>query len=422
MQILTLGHNHDTAPVEIRERFAFGPDRINDALVSLLDCSSVRESVILSTCNRNEIYTVVTDTEAATKEISDFMHDFHQIDRGLVSHSLYTLQQDRAVDHLFSVASGIDSMMVGETQVLGQLKDAFRTASAVRAAGPILNRLFSSSFETSKKVRSGTHLSEGSVSISSCAIDLASKIFTDFTDKLTVLVGAGENSEQTARILREHGAAKFIVANRTVERAAALADRLGGSGVPLEKLRDVMVHADIVLTSTSSPDPILTDGDMRLLMQKRRNRPLFIIDLSVPRDVDPAVRQIHNVFLYDVDDLSSIAKENKARRSSEVVEARTIIDADVSTFMGWYRSLDVTPTIVSLRQRFEEVRKEELDKMQHKLTPEEFSHLDGLSRSIVNKLLHPPTAEIKAASASGDHSWLALAVRRLFRITEIEDK
>ena len=157
-------------------------------------------------------------------------------------------------------------------------------------------------------------------------------------------------------------------------------------------------------------------------MQKRRNRPLFIIDMSVPRDVDPAVRQIHNVFLYDIDDLSTIAEENKTRRSAEIVQARAIIDAEVSTFMGWYRSLDVTPTIVSLRQRFEEVRKEELEKMHHKLSPEEFAHLDGLSRSIVNKLLHPPTAEIKAASASGDHSWLALAVRRLFRITETEEK
>ena len=418
MHIIALGHNHDTAPVEIRERFAFGPDKIGPALERVLQYPGVRESVILSTCNRNEIYSVVTDAEQATSGLTDFLHDFHGVERGLVEHSLYSFQHEKAVEHLFSVASGVDSMVVGETQVTSQLKEAFAQARKASSSGPVLNRLFNSSFETGKKVRHRTRVSEGSVSVSSCAVALAQKIFTQLENKVTVLVGAGENTEQTARILKDHGAKRFIVANRTVERAAALADRLGGSGIPLEKLREVLVHADIVITSTASPDPLLSDGDVRLLMQKRRNRPLFLIDLSVPRDIDPAVRGIANVFLYDVDDLSGIADENRERRSTEVVRAREIIDGEVTSFMAWYRSLGVTPTIVSLRNRFEAIRSAELERIAGKLTPEQKKQVDAATRAVVNKLLHPPTSEIKRSSQDGDEIWLTMAVRRLFRIDE----
>ena len=422
MHIIALGHNHDTAPVEIRERFAFGPDKIGDALERVLEYPEIRESVILSTCNRNEIYSVVSDADQATNRITEFLHDFHGVERGLVDHSLYSFKHDKAVEHLFSVASGVDSMVVGETQVAAQLKEAYAHARRASSSGPVLNRLFASSFEAGKKVRHRTRVSEGSVSVSSCAVELAKKIFTNLEDKLTVLIGAGENSEQTARILKDHGAKRFIVANRTVERAASLADRLGGSGVPLEKLREVLVHADIVLTSTASPDPLLSDGDVRLLMQKRRNKPLFMIDLSVPRDIDPAVRGIGNVFLYDVDDLSGIADENRERRSTEVVRAREIIDSEVNSFMAWYRSLGVTPTIVSLRNHFESVRVQEIERIGGKLSPDEKKHVDAATRAVLNKLLHPPTSEMKRASQEGDGVWLTMAVQRLFRITEGDDE
>ena len=422
MHIIALGHNHDTAPVEIRERFAFGPDKIGDALEQVLETPGIRESVILSTCNRNEIYSVVADADEATNRITDFLHDFHGVERGMVDHSLYSFKHEKAVEHLFSVASGVDSMVVGETQVAAQLKEAYAHARKASSSGPVLNRLFASSFEAGKKVRHRTRVSEGSVSVSSCAVELAQKIFTDLDDKITVLVGAGENTEQTARILKDHGARRFIVANRTVERAAALADRLGGSGIPLEKLREVLVQADIVLTSTASPDPLLSDGDVRLLMQKRRNKPLFIIDLSVPRDIDPAVRGIANVFLYDVDDLSGIADENRERRSTEVVRAREIIDSEVNSFMAWYRSLGVTPTIVSLRNHFESVRTQEIERITSKLSDEEKKHVDAATRAVINKLLHPPTSEMKRASQEGDGVWLTMAVQRLFRITEGDDE
>lgn len=422
MHIIALGHNHDTAPVEIRERFAFGPDKIGDALERVLEYPGVRESVILSTCNRNEIYSVVTDADAATQYITEFLHDFHEVERGMVDHSLYKFKQERAVEHLFSVASGVDSMVVGETQVAAQLKEAYAQARKASSSGPVLNRLFASSFEAGKKVRHRTRVSEGSVSVSSCAVELAQKIFTHLDDKITVLIGAGENTEQTARILKDHGAKRFIVANRTVERAAALADRLGGSGIPLEKLGEVLQHCDIVITSTSSPDPLLSEGDVRLLMQKRKNRPLFLIDLSVPRDVDPEVRGIANVFLYDVDDLSGIADENRERRATEVVRAREIIDSEVNAFMAWYRSLGVTPTIVSLRNHFESVRRSEIERMTSKLSAEEKQKVEAATRAVINKLLHPPTSEMKRASQEGDGVWLSMAVQRLFRIDQDDDE
>ncbi len=421
--ILALGHNHDTAPVEIRERFAFDPARMDEALDGLRRSPVVLESVILSTCNRNEIYTVVSDVEDGADAITSFFHEFHGVDRGLIDHSFYRFAHHRAVEHLFTVASGIDSMVLGETGITSQIKQAFDTARRRQATGPILNRLFHSAFEAEKKVRSHTHLGEGSVSVSSCAVDLARKIFTRLEDKTTVLVGAGETSEQTARILRDHGVHRFVVANRTVERAAALADRLGGSGIPLDRLREAVADADIVITSTASP-VVLLDGDaVREAMRARRSRPLFFIDLSVPRDVSPDVRRIENVFLYDVDDLQSIADANRERRRDEVERAREIIQHEVESFMAWYRALDVTPTIVALRRAFDEVRAAEVERHARRFPPEARERLEAFSRTLVNKLLHHPTIELKQAVRRGDDAYVVEAVRRLFDLrTEDSDE
>ena len=382
---------------------------------------SVYESVILSTCNRNEIYSVVSDVDAAVAEITHFLREFHRVDLDLVEHSFHALQHERAVEHLFAVAAGIDSMVVGETQISSQLKDAFDSARKTAAIGPILNRLFEASFETGKKVRHRTRISEGSVSVSSCAVELAYKIFTPLQDKTALLVGAGETSAQTARILRDHGVTKFIVANRTVERAAALADRLGGSAVSLDQLKDAVSQSDIVITSTGAPGHLLSVTEVRALMQQRRNAPLFFIDLSVPRDIDPAVRTVDNVFRYDIDDLSTIAGENKERRSGEVIKARDIIRDEVIEFMSWYRSLDAKPTVVSLRRRFESVRAAEVEKIRKRIPAEAQPHVEALSKAIVNKLLHGPTMEIKEAAGKGEDTYLVHALRRLFRLELSED-
>lgn len=421
MEIFAIGHNQETAPVELREKFSFGPTELIPALQTIRETEVAHESVIISTCNRNEIYTVVSDVEAAHRQLSDFFHDFHGVERGMIAHSLYALQQEQVVEHLFQVTSGIDSMVVGETQVFSQVKEAFRNAQSHKCTGPVLNRLFLRSFETSKRVRHQTRISHGSVSMSSCAVQLARKIFRDLSDKTTVLIGAGETSEQTARNLLNAGAGNFIIANRTVERAAELADRLGGSGIPLEQLMGALVSADIVISSTSSPEFLLTYAEVKKLMQVRKNAPLFIIDLSVPRDIEPEIRKIGNVFLYDVDGLETITAANRERRSGEIETATRIINEEVSHFMDWYRSLDVTPTIVSLRQSFEEIHRAELEKMKGKLPPEEYKHIEEYSRSIIKKLLHSPTAEIKRSVRRGEGGYTNYVVRKLFRLDKDDE-
>jgi glutamyl-tRNA reductase len=416
MEIFAIGHNQATAPVQLREKFAFGPDVLVPALHQLRQNDIAHESVIVSTCNRNEIYTVVPDAEAASNRLTNFFHDFHGVERGLIEHSLYALRQEQVVEHLFQVTAGVDSMVVGETQIFSQVKEAFLEAQRNHCTGPVLNRLFLRSFETGKRVRHQTRIAEGHVSVSSCAVELARKIFQDLSNKTTVLVGAGETSEQTARSLLSSGAGNFIIANRTVERAAELADRLGGSGIALEQLPTAIAAADIVISSTSSPGYLLTHAGVRKLMRARKNRPLFIIDLSVPRDVEPRIKKIGNVFLYDIDDLEGIAAENREHRSGEVDTAMRIIGEEVSAFMDWYRSLDVTPTIVSLRNSFDDVSRSELERMKQKLSPEEYQRLEEFTRSLVRKLLHRPTAEIKRSVRRGEGGYTSYVVRKLFRL------
>jgi glutamyl-tRNA reductase len=421
MQLFAIGHNQETAPVELREKFSFGPAELVPALQELRAQQVAREAVIVSTCNRNEIYTVVPDIDAARDRLSDFFHDFHGVERGMIAHSLYALTQEQVVEHLFQVTAGIDSMVVGETQIFSQVKDAFQQAHNHQCTGPVLNRLFLRSFETGKRVRHQTRISQGSVSMSSCAVQLARKIFSDLSDKTTVLIGAGETSEQTARNLLSAGAGNFIIANRTVERAAELADRLGGAGIPLEQLMSALASADIVISSTASPEFLLTYADVKKLMQVRKNAPLFIIDLSVPRDIEPEIKKIGNVFLYDVDGLEAITADNRDRRSGEVETAMKIISEEVSHYMDWYRSLDVTPTIVELRNSFEEVQRRELEKLKGKVSSEEYARLESHSRSLVKKLLHLPTAEIKRSVSRGEGGYTNYVVRKLFHLDRNED-
>jgi glutamyl-tRNA reductase len=418
MNIIALGHNHSTASVEIREKVTFTPERIRSALPALKELNLFQESVILSTCNRNEIYSVVPDFESARRALIEFMYSFHRLQPGTLEGTLYTFCDEEAVEHLFAVASGVDSLIVGETQVFSQVKSAYKLAREMESTGVVLNRLFHRCFETGKKVRHLTGISHGAVSVSYAAAELAKKIFHDLEDKTVLLIGAGETGELAAKHLLRQGASSFIVANRTFEKARVLAAELGGTPAGLDALGEIAEQADVIISATSGADLLLDFDDVDGLMRKRKNSPLFIIDLAVPRDVDPEARNIYNVFLYDMDDLSAIARENKLKREKEIARASKIIAQSTEVFMNWYRSLDATPTIVSLREHFEEVRAKELEKYMKKASPEARPVLEEATRSIINKLLHDPYVQMKKAAENGDGYAFSRAVRRLFRLGE----
>lgn len=416
MHIIALGHNHTTALLEAREQLAFDSDRLLAALRTLSEIDNVQESVILSTCNRNEIYCVVSDREAATDTIADFMLGFHDANTENLRSTLYTFTDDEAVKHLFSVAAGVDSLIVGETQILAQLKDAYAAARQANTTGPVLNKLFNRCFETGKKVRHQTRISQGAVSVSFAAAELAKKIFSSLEHKTVLLIGAGETSELTAMNLANNGIASFIVANRTYEKAVQLANHLNGTAIELDRIVQHAGEADIIISSTASRSYVLSTQDLAALMQKRKNAPLFVIDLAVPRDIEPGASELYNVFLYNIDDLSAIAEQNKKERQKEIVKAYDIIDKSVSVFGEWYRSLDVTPTLVSLREHFEAIRRSEMEQLTRNLTPDQKELVDRTTRSLMNKLLHNPSVEIKKAAGNGSGHVLTQSIRKLFNL------
>jgi glutamyl-tRNA reductase len=418
MNIIVLGHNHSTASVNLREKFAFGPERLRSALGNLRTDTRIEEAVILSTCNRNEIYCAARNLDRAEETVTRFLYSFHGVQAGSLDSTLYCLNNKAAVEHLFSVASGIDSLMVGETQILSQIKQTYQAAVDAKSTGIILNRLLHKGLETAKLTRHLTNISNGVVSVGSAAAAMAKKIFSSLDKKTVLLMGAGETGELTARNLLKHGATDFIVCNRTYERAVALAKTLGGRAIELAHLQDVIEKVDILITSTSSGGFVLSAEDVSELMHMRKNSPLFIIDLAVPRDIDPRAGKIYNVFLYDIDNLSSISEKNKIKREKEAAKARTIIKNAAEDFMDWHRSLAVTPTIIALRNHFELIRHNEIARYSKKLPPEAEQVLEQASKSIVNKILHSPSIEIKKAVETSGSYALAKTVRQLFRLRD----
>lgn len=421
MNIIAIGHNHSTASLEAREMLAFDSNGVQDALRSLSAIESVLESVILSTCNRNEIYCVVSDPDIAGERLAKFLFDFHNVPSDDLRPALYTHLDDGAVKHLFSVASGVDSLIVGETQILSQLKDAYSFARGANATGPVLNKLFHRCFETGKKVRQQTGISQGAVSVSFAAAELAKKIFTSLEHKTILLIGAGETSELTAMNLANNGVSNFIVANRTYEKAVQLATSLNGTAIELQQIVTHAAEADIIISSTASQEHLLSKEDIAALMHKRKNSPLFIIDLAVPRDIDPESGELYNVFLYDIDDLTAIAEQNKKHRRKEMVKAYEIIDSATAGFMEWYRSLDVTPTLISLREHFETIRRLEVNSHTRNLSPSEKAIVDRTTRSLMNKLLHNPSVEMKRAAGNGSGHLLTQSIKKLFKLQENDE-
>jgi len=416
-----LGVSHRTAPVDLRERLDFSSRDLGAAVQSVTSRPSMTESVVLSTCNRSEIYVASSDPARARDELVSFLSGYHHVPAHVFQPHVFALEDSAAVAHLFRVAAGLDSLVVGEPQILGQVKDAFQSAADQHCVGPVLRHVFRWSFGVGKRVRTETALGEGAVSVSFAAVSLARKIFGNLQGRRVLVVGAGEISTLTAQHLRSQGVGAIVIASRTYAHAEALAADAGGVAVPWEGMLHELSSADIVVTATGSPRPIITRAQLEAAQAHRRGSPLFIIDVAVPRDVEASVGDIEQVFLYNVDDLQSIVQENLSRRAAEVERAESIVNEEVARFMAWRRSRGAVPTVVALRQRFETIRKSELQRLDGKLgplTPDARARVDEVTRLIVEKLLVEPTEQLKALPDEETQAAYTEAVARLFRLHE----
>jgi glutamyl-tRNA reductase len=419
MHLLLIGVSHKTAPVDVRERLDFSSHDLGAAVEALATRPSAAESVVVSTCNRSEVYVASENPARARDEIIEFLSRYHSLTLESFTPHLFSLGDDAAAKHLFRVAAGLDSLVVGEPQILGQVKDAFETAAGRRCTGPMLSKLFHWSFGVGKRVRSETALGEGAVSISFAAVTLARKIFGRLEGRRVLVIGAGEIATLTAEHLRAQGVGEIVIISRTAAHAETLAGSVGGRAARWEDVGSLLNTADIVVTATGSQRPILTRTQVEATTGRHRPDPLFIIDLAVPRDVEASVGDIEQVFLYNVDDLQSIVQENLSRRSREIAHAETIVAEELLKFATWQRSRGAVPTIVALRQRFDAIRRSELQRLEGKLTglpPDARTRVDEVTRLIVEKLLLEPTEQLKALPDEETQVAYTEALNRLFRL------
>ncbi len=415
MQLALVGLSHKTAPVEIRERLAFSNDALRSALTSLVDRRRVNEAMILSTCNRVEVVAESPDDRL----IRDFICEFHQISHDSVSTHLYSYRNVEAIRHVFRVTASLDSMVIGEPQILGQVKEAFRIAMDAGTVGMHLSALMNRAFAVAKKVRSETGISQSAVSVSYAAVELARKIFGDLSGKTVMIIGASKMGELAAKHLRRAGASSVLVTNRTFERAVELAKVFEGAAVPFEHFTDHMTGADIVITSTGAPHFIIGRNLAEQVIHRRKNKPIFFIDIAVPRDIDPAVNQIDNAFLYDIDDLQQVIDANLKERFKEAMRAEQIVDDEVEAFCLKVQTRDVVPTIVQLRESLEKVRRDEIERNRRHLkdlSPDQQAAVDQITKSIVNKILHPPIEQLKQMAHDPQGADLADLIRKIFNV------
>ena len=406
MQLLTIGINHHTAPIALRERVAFPLEQIKPALVTLKDQflgrkSLVAEAAILSTCNRTELY-CATDERAARESALNWLADYHRLDANELAPHVYTLPQSDAVRHAFRVASGLDSMVLGETQIVGQMKDAVRSASEAGALGTYLNQLFQRTFAVAKEVRSSTEIGTQSVSMAAAAVRLAQRIFENIGEQRVLFIGAGDMIELCAAHFAAQQPREIMVANRTAERGAALAARVQGRSMSLAELPSRLHEYDIVVSCTASMLPIIGLGAVERAVKARRHRPIFMVDLAVPRDIEPEVGKLKDVFLYTVDDLGAIVQEGNATRRAAVAQAETIIETRVQNFMQWLDQRSVVPVIRHMHTQADLLRRAELERAQKMLARGEDPAvvLDALSQALTNKLIHGPTSALNRSSGS----------------------
>ena len=402
MTLALIGVNHKTAPIDLRERIAISREELPEVTRALAAEPGVSECMIVSTCNRVEILAAV---ESPTVDLSGFLQNQFGLDASVLKDHLYEHRDKQAVRHLFRVAASLDSMVVGEPQILGQVKEAFAVARNAGTVGGQLEHLLQSAFAAAKKVRSETEIGSNSVSIASVAVDLARKIFGSLHGRTVFLVGAGKMSELAARHLVQQGAGAILVTNRTLARAHSMADQFNGRVIPFEQLHEVASDADIVITSTGAPHAIFRREHGVAFLHRRRNRPMFFIDIAVPRDVDPAMNKLEGIFVYDIDDLQSVAASHMAERAREARDAEAMIAGEVERFHQRQRTVNVAPAIVALQRQAEELRQGELRRIQARLgslTPDQAAAVDALTRGLVNKFLHPPMQALKQAARDND--------------------
>ncbi len=419
--IVIVGLNHRSAPVEIREKLAFPADTIGCALRGLLEREQISEGVILSTCNRVEVCVLTSVAYQGAAIIQDFLAGFHGIPSGELGRYLYHHEGEEAIRHLFRVSSSLDSMVLGEPQILGQVKDAYGYAAEFRAIGPILDKFFNKAFSVAKRVRTETKVASSAVSVSYAAVELARKIFGTLSDKTVMLIGAGEMCELAARHLLNAGVKGIMVTNRTFERAVKLADEFGGTAVRFDELLGHLKRADIILSSTGAPHFILKRPDVEEVIRIRKNRPMFFIDMAVPRDIDPDANQIDNVYVYDIDDLNNVIETNLEERQREAALAEEIVVGEVKGFVRWLEVQQTTPTIVTLRRKYEEVKNAEVAKALAALgaeDPRTRKVVEALASAILNKVLHAPVAALKKDSGALSPMELVAVVRELFDLPD----
>jgi len=406
MSLALIGLNHKTAPIELRERIAINRDELPEATRALAAMPGVAECMIVSTCNRVEM---LAEVEGPNVELTQFVAEHFGLNAAEVEPHLYQYRDREAVRHLFRMAASLDSMVVGESQILGQVKDAFQTARSAGTVSGQLEYLLQSAFSAAKKARTETGIGANSVSIASVAVDMARKIFGSLEGRTVFLVGAGKMSELAARHLAQQGVGTILVTNRTQERARRMAEEIQGDIVPrvvaFSELYEAAAEADIVISSTGAPHHIFTNKHGQEFLRKRRNRPMFFIDIAVPRDVDPAMNNLDGIFVYDIDDLQQVAAAHMEERSREASDAEALIEAEVERFHQKRRAVNVAPAIVALQQKAEDIRRAEMERMHARLgslTEEQRAAVEALTRGLVNKFLHPPMQAMKQAAREND--------------------
>lgn len=410
MTIFALGVNHKTASVALREQVAFTPEQLHQALPALREQTGVAEAVILSTCNRTELY---CHGATSTDMLLGWLAGYHRIPLEQLREHCYAYQDDAAIEHLMAVASGLDSLVLGEPQILGQVKQAYQFARNQASVGTVMERLFQSTFRVAKTVRSETRVGENAVSVAFAAVNLARQIFAELPQSRVLLVGAGDTAELVAQHLTEHGVQQLMVANRTLERAQVVANRFQGQAHTLGELPELLPQADIVISSTASPLPIVGKGLIEKALKERKRRPILLIDLAVPRDIEEQVNELDGAYLYTVDDLQGIITENLRNREEAAEEAKVIIAEHTEAFSAWLRQLDHVDVIRDYRQRVQQMAQEQLQRAQNQLTsgksPE--AVLQELTQRLTNQFLHQPTQLMREAGAAGDDLTLAVFQR-----------
>ena len=419
MPLIALGINHRTAPVELRERVVFAPERVQGALRELTGLPGIQEAAILSTCNRTELY--VGSEEDADDAVVHWLSRFHHLDEATLRPYLYTLRDADTVRHMLRVASGLDSMILGEPQILGQMKCAYQCAAEVGCVDTLLSRLFQHTFAVAKQVRTDTAIGASPVSVAFAAVSLARQIFGELDQQTALLIGAGETVELAARHLHEHRLGRMIVANRTVEHAHNLASLFNGYGIGLDEIPAHLAEADIVISSTASSTPILTLPAVKQALKARKHRPIFMVDIAVPRDIEARVGKLDDIFLYTVDDLQEVIQENLKSRQAAARQAEEMIDVQVNHFIAWQRSRDAVPTIRRLREQAEVQRDEVLHKARQQLAsgrdPQQV--VEYLAHTLTNKLIHQPSTQLRQAGSDG-RSDLLEAARELLNLPDPE--